>query len=69
MSYKGSFETNEGGLILFVKFRHGNGEVSSQVIVPWDQLSRSLNPARYIETVIAKVVSRTIASLEDGEVS
>lgn len=66
MSYKGMFEMTEEGLVLLVHTQHGNTKIINHVRFSWDILTDESNLQRFMNKVIAGVVSRTLASIEDS---
>lgn len=66
MSQLGTFQLTETGVELIVKFRHGGQLVGCRVTFTWESLDKMADRKREMNQVIAKVVSRTIAALEDS---
>lgn len=61
----GTFTLTEDGIDLVVKFRHGSQLIGCRVNFSWTTIARMDDPKREMNQIISKVVSRTVAMLED----
>lgn len=67
MSQSGTFSLTEDGIDFTVKFRHSAQIVNCRVIFSWTTIAKMEDPKREMNQIISKVVSRTVAMLEDSE--